>query len=1359
MKKWLTLALSLLLALTLFGAFASAAEPAEVASYDEMIALIRDGLLAREETIRFRYTGDDYRAPSPDDLFAYGDNGAAGDYLRLSFNGAFPAAAQEEDGSYTVTPSYYTTASQEAAVAAYVSDVLAGCTATEEEAVARYLYDYLCDNVQFDLENLYNEEDLLKYTAYGAVSEGKAVCQGFAQLYYRLAKAAGLDCRIVTGTRAGENHAWNIVKLDGKWYHVDAACGAQLLDNSGYFMKPLFNKYAIVYGDYTAAEIRSYPFATASGMNDNLITGTISYTISYTLDQSTGVLTISGSGAIPNYDSTYPNSLFYGNTTIRSALIDEGITAVGDSLFCSCSNLTEVSIPESVTEIGSFVFDKCKKLEIIQVASGNAFYHSAGNCLIETDQKTLIAGCVNSVIPSDGSVTGIGSSAFSGRVNMTNISIPDGVTSIGYGAFNGCSCLECVTIPDSVTSIGARAFAFCSSLTELSLPGHLLSIGERAFWNCSGLTEITIPGSVREVSNLAFSECAGLKVFITEEGVERIGSSVLFNCVSLTDIHIAASVTEIADDWINSCANVERFTVAPGNAGFSSDENGVLFNADGTQLLNYPAGSKLTEYEIPEGVRSLRNLAFANNAALTGITIPEGLINFGANAFANCKKLKTVNLRSLSVWFSAVFENASASPLSNGATLTVNGTPLTELVIPEGVIAIGSYVFAKCAGLTSVVAREGLTTIGDYAFQNCPDLTSVVLPDSVIDIGEYAFTGCKSLAAVDIPAGISEIGTGLFSNCTSLTNITVPEGVTVIHKYAFNGCSNLANVDLPDTLSVIEDAAFYRCYPLKRIAIPDSVNRIGYDVFRLGDDVNTTDPTRPLIIPRIAVTIYGHSGTYAESYANSNYIPFREVCPVSDGLHNTTAVEASEATCTDGAYTAGERCADCGEWISGHELTEAPLGHDPAEAVRENVVTPTCTAEGGYDNVIYCARCGELLSSTPEKLAMTPHRDEVRDGYCDDCGAYICEHTETKTANEKAASCTEDGYSGDTVCDVCGVTLTYGQTVPAPGHKPYISKAAVSATCLATGSTARVSCSVCQTVLTESVETPIVWHMDENGDGSCDVCRAPLDCDRYGLCGDDCYWYVDNGTLVLSGSGATYSYADPAPWVADDFDYVYIKEGVTAVDGASFNECANVTKVFAPAGTSVSGCEKPVLTYTFTDGVAAVSGATGDGAFNAYDLLNVAYVLCLDHEVKGLRFDRLQLNAADGSEFTEYDILKSGKIVDENHFRLASGAVVNDFFVKPASYASFNRVQTLFGSEPDRNLILRVECGDLLTDEMKTDGSAYTEQLVLRFVDEPAPAEDDGHHGFMDSFIERFRATLAAILALFKKIIKLFTRR
>ena len=129
MKKVLFVLLAAVLLLSCFGVAALAAEDApEAATYEEMVALVREGLLARQETIRFRYTGDDYRDPSLDDLCAYGEDGAAGDYLRLSFNGAFPAVTQEEDGSYTVTATYYTTARQEAAVAEYVAAAMAKTT-------------------------------------------------------------------------------------------------------------------------------------------------------------------------------------------------------------------------------------------------------------------------------------------------------------------------------------------------------------------------------------------------------------------------------------------------------------------------------------------------------------------------------------------------------------------------------------------------------------------------------------------------------------------------------------------------------------------------------------------------------------------------------------------------------------------------------------------------------------------------------------------------------------------------------------------------------------------------------------------------------------------------------------------------------------------------------------------------------------------------------------------------------------------------------------------------------------------------------------------------------------------------------
>ena len=116
------------------------------------------------------------------------------------------------------------------------------------------------------------------------------------------------------------------------------------------------------------------------------------------------------------------------------------VTSIGAAAF-SCCGLTSITIPNSVTSIGTFAFDNCSGLTNITVESGNTKYHASGNCLIETATKTLIAGCNNSVISTDGSVTSIGGKAFFCRSSLTNITIPDSVTSIGWWAFWGCSSL------------------------------------------------------------------------------------------------------------------------------------------------------------------------------------------------------------------------------------------------------------------------------------------------------------------------------------------------------------------------------------------------------------------------------------------------------------------------------------------------------------------------------------------------------------------------------------------------------------------------------------------------------------------------------------------------------------------------------------------------------------------------------------------------------------------------------------------------------------------------------------------------------------------------------------------------------
>ncbi len=165
------------------------------------------------------------------------------------------------------------------------------------------------------------------------------------------------------------------------------------------------------------------------------------------------------------------NWAFYGCASLESVTIPDGVTSIADEAFYECSSLESITIPCSVTNIGEGVFAECESLESINVSKENREYHSKGNCLIETASKTLIAGCQNSIIPTDGSVTSIGRSAFEGCEWIEKITIPYGVVSIGDNAFLECSSLKDITIPITVTSIGDDAFFGNHDLEKIKYKG------------------------------------------------------------------------------------------------------------------------------------------------------------------------------------------------------------------------------------------------------------------------------------------------------------------------------------------------------------------------------------------------------------------------------------------------------------------------------------------------------------------------------------------------------------------------------------------------------------------------------------------------------------------------------------------------------------------------------------------------------------------------------------------------------------------------------------------------------------------------------------------------------------------------
>ena len=207
---------------------------------DAAVELLTEKMQERQETIVVQVCTDtsDYSLVSRrimEKACMHMDIPTAGDYLHFHRNGYlvnisyYPGDTGPYYYTFTYTIGYYTTKQQEQLLDAAIADLLEELALngkSDYEKVAG-VYHYMTQNITYDYDNLEDEHYNLKYTAYAALMNKTAVCQGYANLFYRLMLELGVDCRIVTGIGNGGDHAWNIVKLDGKYYNVDATWDSQ----------------------------------------------------------------------------------------------------------------------------------------------------------------------------------------------------------------------------------------------------------------------------------------------------------------------------------------------------------------------------------------------------------------------------------------------------------------------------------------------------------------------------------------------------------------------------------------------------------------------------------------------------------------------------------------------------------------------------------------------------------------------------------------------------------------------------------------------------------------------------------------------------------------------------------------------------------------------------------------------------------------------------------------------------------------------------------------------------------------------------------------------------------------------------
>lgn len=511
----------------------------------------------------------------------------------------------------------------------------------------------------------------------------------------------------------------------------------------------------------------------SAAATDAPTSGTCGANLTWALD-TTGTLTISGTGAMEEYEQVRDVPWYESRDQVKTAVIENGVTDIGDFAFDNCWSLTSVIIPESVTSIGKHALYGCRSLTsaILPVGVTTIGDYAFYNCGSLTD--ITLPECV----------TSIGAYAFRG-CNLTSVTIPERVTTIGDSAFAGCRSLTSITIPESVTSIGNFAFCGCSSLTSVTFAGgsQLTTIGDSAFDSCDSLTGITIPEGVTTIGDKAFARCSSLTSITIPEGVTTIGAEAFYNCNGLTDVYITDMDAWCRIDFGGRTANPMYFA------------KNIRLN-----------GSKIASVTVPEGVTELK-YTFYGFKDLIRVTLPKSLTGLGEKTFYNCTSLTNLTIPD--------------GVTTIGDSACSRCTSLSSVTIPASVTTIGSSAFWNCTSLTSVAIPEGVTTIGIGAFEDCSNLANVTIPDSVTTIGRDAFKYCSSLTSVKIPDGVTAIDGSAFYQCRNLTDVSIPDGVTTIGANAFGDCYKLPSVTIPKSVTSIGSGAFSYCGALADVSITD----------------------------------------------------------------------------------------------------------------------------------------------------------------------------------------------------------------------------------------------------------------------------------------------------------------------------------------------------------------------------------------------------------------------------------------------------------------------------------------------------------------------------------------------------------
>lgn len=807
------------------------------------------------------------------------------------------------------------------------------------------------------------------------------------------------------------------------------------------------------------------------------------------------------------HDADYSNS-----TDIDARMTDfDGIPVVGvcENAFFNDKEITSIKLSNNLERIENGAFWGASNLKTITFSDG-------GKGLKKIDSLAFKdCSSLESIDLSNAEITEIPVRAFENCTSLKSVKLPPTVTKIANNAFSGCSKLEEIEGLEQckISELSATAFDSCVRLKDINLSNATIAaIPDQIFSGMRGLISATVPKTVTSIGTEAFYACKNLEMIngLSDCDITKIGEKAFYNCWSLKEADLSGSsltvlpasafkgdtallsvkmpesLNEIGNEAFYGCSAMKKLDL--NNTRLTTIGNSALSDMTSLMYIN-----------LPDTVNSVGAKAFdlnlrldSSDTALMPTVVSENVtpasVNYTDNNVSPWKRRQVIfRDNAVAVHFDG---NGSDGKTANAPVFASAGTKIS---IPACKYTKKGYLFKEWN-----TKKDGSGT-AYKAGAKTSDAVSILYAQWQKSTAKVTleFPGGKYTNASGSTWDDSFSFTASFSSNSSVTYLPFAQNMTK------EGCTFAGWYTEPEYKKRIESLTIRTA--IDGMTLYAKWNDTHEHVW--GEGAITTKPT--CTTPGVK--------TYTCSVCQKTKT---EEIPAT-GHQHTEVRNVKEATCKEEGYTGDTYCTDCGEKLSSGEPT-AKKAHD----WDEGKVTTEATCKNTGVKTYTCNNCSETKT---EVIPMTDHiwdngkvttkpsciTPGVKTYTCTVCQETKTEeipatgHQHTEVRNVKEATCTKEGYTGDTYCTDCGEKLSDGKILPKKDHD-YEIKDHKDATCTEDGYTTSF-CKNCGDEKKETIKATGHQHTEVR-----DAKKAT--CTKAGYTGDtyckDCGEKISSGEVI-----------------------------------------------------------------------------------------------------------------------------------------------------------------------------------------------------------------------------------------------------